>query len=171
MNAKRKANSGDTVNCKQMRMDQDVISRESAKMRRLQSQNIVNRLVEREMWGSRRAGTQMHETRRFYQNIFPNLTIVNVEKPSCYLRKFSPDGKYLIAFSLDQTSLEIYEYQGVTAGLVLTKDWTSDIIPGHTEEGSSIRNSIFEKLFKVRSGRFINQTHIRCPSFPSSASS
>lgn len=120
-----------------------------AKIRRLQSQNIVNRLVDRETWGSRRPGTQVHETRRFYQNIFPNLTIVNVEKPSCYLRKFSPDGKYLIAFSLDQTSLEIYEYQGVTAGLVLTKDWTSDIIPGYNVEGSNIRNAIFDKLFKV----------------------
>lgn len=138
-------------NFEEFRPDEDVISRESAKMRKLQSQNIVTRLVDREMWGSRRPGTQIHETRRFYQNIFPNLTIVNVEKPSCYLRKFSPDGKYLIAFSLDQTSLEIYEYQGVTAGLPLTKDWTtSDIIPGHTEKGSSIRNSIFDKLFKVR---------------------
>lgn len=101
------------------------------------------------MWGSRRSGTQTHETRRFYQNIFPNLTVVNVDKPSCYLRKFSPDGKYLIAFSLDQTSLEIYEYQGVTAGLLLTKDWTSDIVPSQAEEGGYIRSAIFDKLFKV----------------------
>lgn len=150
MSAKRRANPDDFAGeAKQKRTSQDFISRETAKMRKLQSQNIVNRLVDREMWGSRRAGTQIHETRRFYQNIFPNLTVVNVEKPSCYLRKFSPDGKYLIAFSLDQTSLEIYEYQGVTAGLLLTKDWMSDIIPSQVEEGSSIRNSIFDKLFKV----------------------
>lgn len=128
--------------------------------RKLQSQNIVNRLVEREIWGSRRPGTQIHETRRFYQNIFPNLTIVNVEKPNCYLRKFSPDGKYLIAFSLDQTSLEIYEYQGVTAGLLLTKDWTTDVIPGHSDEnGNIIRNSIFDKLFKVGLRGFSNLSH------------
>lgn len=138
-------------------------------MRRLQSQNIVNRLVDREMWGSRRAGTQIHETRRFYQNIFPNLTVVNVEKPACYLRKFSPDGKYLIAFSLDQTSLEIYEYQGVTAGLLLTKDWKTDIIPSHAEEGSNIRNSIFEKLFKVIIGLHISslkETYPIAPALP-----
>lgn len=149
MNTKRRANSDANHNAnKQMRFEKDF--GETARLRRLRSQNIVNRLVDREMWGSRRSGTQTHETRRFYQNIFPNLTVVNVDKPSCYLRKFSPDGKYLIAFSLDQTSLEIYEYQGVTAGLLLTKDWTSDIVPSQAEEGGYIRSAIFDKLFKVR---------------------
>lgn len=165
MSAKRRANFDDPVSdSKQSRKNSEFITRETAKMRRLQSQNIVNRLVDREMWGSRRAGTQIHETRRFYQNIFPNLTVVNVEKPACYLRKFSPDGKYLIAFSLDQTSLEIYEYQGVTAGLLLTKDWKTDIIPSHAEEGSNIRNSIFEKLFKVIIGHLISTSVTYLPS-------
>ena len=54
----------------------------------------------------------------FFFDDFPKLIIltinfyqVNVEKPPCFLRKFSPDGKRFIAFSADQTSLEIYAYQ------------------------------------------------------------
>lgn len=56
--------------------------------------------------------------REFYKNIYPNLTIVNVEKPAGFLRKFSPDGKYLIAFTYDQTSLEIYRFKGSGAAAV-----------------------------------------------------
>lgn len=56
--------------------------------------------------------------REFYKNIYPNLTIINVEKPAGFLRKFSPDGKYLIAFTYDQTSLEIYRFKGSGAAAV-----------------------------------------------------
>ena len=54
----------------------------------------------------------MYQVRRLHQNVVPNFTVVNVEKPPGFLRKFSPDGRYFIAFSADQTSLEIYRYQG-----------------------------------------------------------
>lgn len=51
-------------------------------------------------------------TRNFYRHIFPNFTVVNVEKPPCFLRKFSPDGRRFLVFSADQTSVEIYDFQG-----------------------------------------------------------
>lgn len=75
--------------------------------RKIKPQNIVLRLRDREIYGSRKPGSHFHVAREFYQNVFPNLTIVNVEKPPCFLRKFSPDGKHFIAFSADQTSLEV----------------------------------------------------------------
>lgn len=75
--------------------------------RKIKPQNIVMRLMDREIHGSRNPGTHFHVVREFYQNVFPNLTIVNVEKPPCFLRKFSTDGKHFIAFSADQTSLEV----------------------------------------------------------------
>ncbi|CAB4066981.1 DDX49 [Lepeophtheirus salmonis] len=48
----------------------------------------------------------------FYTNVLPNFTVMNVDKPPCYLRKFTPDGKRFIAFSSCQTFLEIYCYNG-----------------------------------------------------------
>lgn len=75
--------------------------------RKIKPQNLVLRLMDREIYGSRKPGAHLHVVREFYQNVFPNLTIVNVEKPPCFLRKFSPDGKHFIAFSADQTSLEV----------------------------------------------------------------
>lgn len=75
--------------------------------RKIKPQNIVIRLMNREIYGSKKPGSHFHVVREFYQNVFPNLTIVNVEKPPCFLRKFSPDGKHFIAFSADQTSLEV----------------------------------------------------------------
>ena len=79
--------------------------------RRIPSQNVVSRLISREMFGPSHRRTSLNTTRGFHTNIFPDFTLVNVEKPPCFLRKFSPDGKKFIAFSADQTSLEIYDYQ------------------------------------------------------------
>lgn len=91
--------------------------------RRIQNQNVVHRLERRRIC-SGRPGAHWYRVRCFHQNLFPNFTVVNVEKPPCFLRKFSPDGRCFIAFSSDQTSLEIYEYQGcqvLTGGFVVIK--------------------------------------------------
>lgn len=78
--------------------------------RRINNQNLVYRLFHRQTH-TPSPGTHFHQVRSLYTNVFPNYTVVNVEKPPCFLRKFSPDGKYFIAFSSDQTSLEIYTFQ------------------------------------------------------------
>ena len=41
--------------------------------------------------------SSLNTVRGFHLNIVPNFTLVNVEKPPCFLRKFSPDGKKFIA--------------------------------------------------------------------------
>ena len=95
--------------------------------RRIPSQNILSRLAARQMFGASYRRHSLNTVRGFHTNIFPDFTLVcervtyspfitipfqvNVEKPPCFLRKFSPDGKRFIAFSADQTSLEIYAYQ------------------------------------------------------------
>lgn len=88
--------------------EEDFFCTEKIVPRKIKPQNIVIRLMDREIYGSRKPGSHFHVVREFYQNVFPNLTIVNVEKPPCFLRKFSPDGKHFIAFSADQTSLEVF---------------------------------------------------------------
>ena len=41
--------------------------------------------------------TVHNHLKRIYLAITPNYTIINVKTPICYLRRFSLDGKYLIA--------------------------------------------------------------------------
>lgn len=133
-----------------MSNETDFICTDKIRARKIKPQNIVNRLFLREIWGGRRPGTMCHVAREFYQSIYPNLSIANVEKPPCFLRKFSPDGKYLIAFSFDQTSLEIYKYQGCAAAGDLIYNCDKEIIPEiATGRSQSIRNQIFNRLFKV----------------------
>lgn len=120
------------------------------KPRKINPQNVVVRLRRRETMGCPYPGTHVHNARQFYQNIFPNFTVMNVEKPPCFLRKFSPDGKYLIAFSADQTSIEVYEYCGASAAADLLADCEGEYI-GHKNDDCSfhIRSNIFARFFKV----------------------
>lgn len=117
--------------------------------RKLEPQNIAIRLRRRETLGCSYPGTQVLIARQFYQNVFPNFTVVNVEKPPCFLRKFSPDGRYLVAFSLDQTSIEIYEYQGASAAADLLDGCEGEYIGQKNEETFHIRRDIFKRFFKV----------------------
>lgn len=109
--------------------------------RKVPAQNIVIRLKNRETFAYKKPGTHFHAARQFYQNVFPNFTVINVEKPPCFLRKFSPDGKHFIAFSSDQTSLEIYVYKGPAAAANLLQKTT----PLY-----QVKTEIFERFFKVK---------------------
>lgn len=118
--------------------------------RKIKPQNIVCHLMRREHGIGQRPGTHQHTIRDFYKCIHPNLTVINVEKPVGFLRKFSPDGKYLIAFTLDQTALEIYRFNGVMAAAELINQWKSEVVPNSGADlPYAIRSQIFEKLFKV----------------------
>lgn len=117
------------------------------KLRRVPPQNIVIRLYRRQTFGCRKPGTHFHVARQFYQNIFPNFTIINIEKPPCFLRKFSPDGKLFIAFSADQTSLEVYTYKGPAAAGDLLQRINNK---GSEKHSFDIKSKIFDRFFKVR---------------------
>ncbi|XP_048514088.1 DET1 homolog isoform X2 [Athalia rosae] len=121
------------------------------KPRKIGPQNIVVRLRRREMFGCRYPGTHVLVARQFYQNVFPNFTVVNVEKPPCFLRKFSPDGRYLVAFSSDQTSIEVYEYRGASAAAGLLAECRGEYV-GHKndEQTFQIRSNIFNHFFKAK---------------------
>ncbi|XP_074111987.1 de-etiolated protein 1 abo [Cotesia typhae] len=121
------------------------------KPRKFPAQNIVLRLRRRETIGCQYPGTQVLVARQFYQNVFPNFTVVNVEKPPCFLRKFSPDGRFLVAFSADQTSIEVYKYEGASAAAKLLVDCKDEYI-GHKNDDKNfrIRNNIFHHFFKLK---------------------
>ncbi|XP_058059410.1 DET1 homolog [Anopheles bellator] len=128
----------------------DAVCTDRIRFRKLRSQNFVNRLRDRE--SGMRHRTPLHAAREMYQNVYPNLTVVNVERPPCYLRKFSPDGKYLIAFSSDQAALEVYEYQGCAAAGYLLQNWDDTELVADHGLGANyrVRNQIFDRLFKLR---------------------
>lgn len=116
------------------------------KPRKVPPQNIVIRLYNRQTFAYKKPGTHFHTARQFYQNVFPNFTVINIEKPPCFLRKFSPDGKHFIAFSSDQTSLEVYTYRGPAAA----GDLLHSINQTNSEKQRfEIKSKIFERFFKV----------------------
>jgi len=125
---------------------------------RIPPQNIVQRLMSRELNASRRHSCNALSTAHiFFTNIFPNYTVINVEKPACFLRKFSPDGHHLIAFSADQTSLEIYEFCGTAAAadmldLLPTIDGATDVLPDNVEvpAATRVRAQLFSRFFKLK---------------------
>ena len=103
---------------------------EEIRPRRIPPQNVLLKVVQRELFGGcgglsengRRLRAKTNSSRRFYTNFHPNTTLVNVEKPPCFLRKFTPDGKRFIAFSNCQTQLEIYLYKGPSAANELLEE-------------------------------------------------
>ncbi|XP_046400522.1 DET1 homolog [Ischnura elegans] len=118
--------------------------------RPIRPQNIVKRLCLREIYSCKKPGTHLHVARGFHQNVFPNFTIVNVEKPPCFLRKFSPNGQHFIAFSSDQTSIEIYDYQGPSAAADLIQSCKGEYIGNNCDkESDNIRRNVFERFFKL----------------------
>jgi len=125
--------------------------------RRIPPQNIVQRLLSRELHAGRRRSCSATTTARiFFTNVFPNYTVINVEKPACFLRKFSPDGRHLIAFSADQTSLEIYEFCGPAAAAEMlnqlpVSDNAADFLPDSVDSpaATQVRTQLFSRFFKL----------------------
>lgn len=118
--------------------------------RKIPPQNVVQRLWRRETHVCKPA-TQFHVARAFHTNVFPNFTVVNVEKPPCFLRKFSPDGRYFVAFSSDQMSIEIYEFQGPAAAEHLLQGVHGDYTGNKAEQDSSmISSKLFDCFFRLK---------------------
>lgn len=117
------------------------------KPRKVPPQNVVTRFFSRQTFGYKKPGTHFHTARQYYQNICPNFTVINVEKPPCFLRKFSPDGKHFIAFSADQSALEIYTYMGPSAA----GDLLQKIKYEKGEKNNfEVKSKIFERFFKQK---------------------
>uniref|UniRef100_H2ZPH2 DET1 homolog n=3 Tax=Ciona savignyi TaxID=51511 RepID=H2ZPH2_CIOSA len=120
-------------------------------IRRKRLVNFFHRVKQREI-ACYPCGSTWSKLRKFYQCFVPNFTVVNVEKPACYLRKFSPDGKYFIVFSADQTFVEVYEYQGCHAAASMLQSIEGDIL--HQNSGGRNNFKFKDYYQKVREKLF-----------------
>ena len=112
-----------------------------ARLRNWSLQNIVCRLAYRQT-EILSPPEEHYGRRKLHICVFPSYTESRVEVPNnCFLRKFSPDGNHLLAFSQDQCSVEVYFYRGAGAGNHLYSK-------PHTPEG--IRGSIFGCFFAYK---------------------
>ena len=82
---------------------------EELNIRKSKSINIINLLKRREIGYLDRTETVINETKRIYLSIHPNFTVLNVKTPNCFLRRFTSDGKYLIAFNSQLNGIIIYK--------------------------------------------------------------
>ena len=104
------------------------------------SQNLVHKLWQRQVLIG--CPSQVyHHSRSIYHCIVPNHTEQGVQPPSGFLRKFSPDGQLLLAFSNDQRNILVYDYRGASAAQSL-------YIQDHSQD--DIKLHLFERFFKPR---------------------
>ena len=108
--------------------------------RRLASQNIVHRLASRQTALDCHAQAYRRQ-RSLYQCIVPNHTESHVQVPPGYLRKFSPNGRHLVAFSSDQKSVLIYDYLGAGASNNL---YSRDV------RSEQLKMMFFDQFFTLR---------------------
>jgi len=114
------------------------------KRRRVSDQNIITKLINRQTFRNK-PNTHFHIARSFTLNVLPNFTVVNVEKPPCFLRKFSPDGQHFVAFSRDQSSIEIYKFQGPCA----VEDLLFEASSGNPIAINNLKANLFDRFFKL----------------------
>jgi len=61
--------------------------------------------------------TRFNHLKKIYLAVTPNYTVISVKTPSCYLRRFSPDGRYLVAFNQNLNGIQIFSFKGSSAGI------------------------------------------------------
>jgi de-etiolated-1 len=102
------------------------------KVKKKKPLNLINNLIGRELgtysgllylssvrseYSSKRELTSFNHLKRIYLCVTPNYSVLNVKIPNCYLRRFSPDGRYLIAFSSSLDGIQIFFFKSPSAGL------------------------------------------------------
>lgn len=136
---------------------------EGLRVAEIPPQNVAIKLFMREINSGRRCGIEKYLQRSCYQSIFPNFTVTHVEKPPCFLRKFTPDGKHFIAFSADQMSIEVYAFKGPQSAAKLFTSEAAPVIatPASTTEDvrilKTLRRSHYLRQYVIRDGFFFRR--------------
>ena len=129
--------------------------------------NLINTLIKRELGYQKKTETTFNELKRIYLAIYPNYTVLNVKTPNCYLRRFSPDGRYLIAFNQHLNGIIIYRFNGSTSAQNEIKNILK-AYPSHldktdlyNQECEQLRLKIFNLYFnEVKNLKLIQQNEL-----------
>lgn len=120
-----------------------MLSKSSAfKKKKVHRCTILRSLYDREL-----NGTHMNVFKSTCQTVHPNCSILDVKIPTPFLRKFSPDGRHLIAFSNDLASVEVYDYRGCSVAADILKNYEKNIIGADDDVA---RDQVFDRLFKLK---------------------
>lgn len=147
-------------------MDHDLYN--ELKIKRRQPLNIINNLMGRELgtnsctlyivnkfndMSNRSEQIVRNLIKRVYLTVTPNYSILNVKIPNCYLRRFSPDGRYLVAFNHNLTGVQIFAFKGCSAGVDdigrLKATNNTDRTDFSTYDSDQLRFRAFDTYFKV----------------------
>lgn len=113
------------------------------------SRNVVAQLMYRQSTIMSPCQWYYHH-RNFYNTIVPNYTENQVLiRDKCYPRKFSPDGKWLLAFSLDQHNVEVYRFNGSCA---------ANELYNNTELHQQVQSKLFNLFFTHTCSIMVSQT-------------
>lgn len=104
---------------------------------------LLHSLYNREINGNK---TRLNVVRATYETLHPNCSILNIKKPTNFIRKFSPDGRHLIAFSNNLTSVEVYSYLGCS----MVVDLLMNLRVNNIEKNNSVCSQVFKRLFKLK---------------------
>ena len=117
------------------------------KFRKYQSQHVISQLRIRNTVCMSPA-QWYHYLKGLYTIIVPNHSENKIKVPDgCYLRKFCPDGHHLLAFSQDQRSVEIFNYNGACAAQHLYDTHHHHV--NDTLLSESLFNTFFKHKFSV----------------------
>jgi de-etiolated-1 len=128
--------------------------------------NIINNLIGRELgtnssllhissyfseYSNKNQQTKFNHLKCLYLCVTPNYTILNVKTPSCFIRKFSPDGTRLIAFHQNLNSIQIFLFKSPSAGIEHIKKFnlkSTDKTNLDDYESYTFRSIAFNVYFK-----------------------
>ncbi|RNA05223.1 DET1 -like protein [Brachionus plicatilis] len=101
---------------------------------------------------NRHEKTKFNQMKRVYLSIYPNYSILNVRMPNCFLRRFSPDGRYIIAFNQHLNGIQVFSFNGSSAGLEQLQKLNSKFAQDKTDlndfDSDQFRQKSFDIFFK-----------------------
>lgn len=97
--------------------------------------------------------TMLNHLRHIYLCVTPNYSVIHVKTPNCYLKRFSPDGKYLIGFNQNFDGIQIFLFNGPSAGIEHINKFMSDAkfndkTDFENSDSNSFRLAAFDVYFK-----------------------
>ncbi|KAM3330422.1 hypothetical protein ACQJBY_026976 [Aegilops geniculata] len=106
------------------------------------SGNLASRVFDRQFL-SPRPGATVNTARQFYENLVPSYTIYDIDCPDYSFRKFTDDGKYLVAFSRNHQDLIVYRPIWLTFSC--HEECDSHDLPANAERF----DSFFKQLYSI----------------------